>query len=792
MFRCSNNPTKSPPEKKPPAKSGVALWSTPKHPLPEAKAFSEYPWLQKLSSWSSAGCGEDQPYQPRFMGDFGVGNGHTFALTGYGCPLNSLHSMVGPTYQKYDTFFPDTWIEASEGDHSKKLQVKAGYVHRVKQTPIVMTQERFTGWVMLTLTFAPRRSSEEDPLHRSMLRIIVVKHLEGPAISNIKLKIVNAENVIKTKRTGRWLSPTSQKPDDEALLIKELKPKQEVVAVYAYVLSRTDEEKSKTLEALQKAKPFSLLKDTHAYWVKRLSRAAQLQTPDPRVNDLYEGMLVTTAVQQAYLGGVSPMSHYTRIWTRDCAGPVRFWSRIGWLEDVHKLLSYYHHAAAKSGGIRNSYALDIPLEPKPKEPDWSKLEPLEKRSAAEGPSYVPLMFLWYLRASGDEAFIKARYPMLKYALTGQSISKEGRLPFSGDETYRTAMAMTLGWPLDFDFVGCCDSANSSFLFVAAAEQLADIAQKIGHKEDVNWFREKAKLVRTSTERDFWLKDKKFYRPFLMRKEPAKVYLPYEDVSTKPIWSGYHSPKVGQALEHIKTLDKLLGTLGPVWQSPLSKKHHNYLNQGVTKGIYTGMKLGYVLYNFASMEHNAAKDAFNQLGKAASPSGNYGEYLILDDFSALQIIYDKKGGKVGDYTARYRPWEGAINIDAMVFYLTGFQPDAPNKAMSLAPRLPNGWPEMTWKGLRVGKQLFELKVSDNGTQRTLTVSLQEGSSLDLRLAMSLPDVRVEKVTVNGTVVSQDVYRIWKPFARARLELPQQILSKGKPVQVIVTYKPNTKK
>ena len=73
--------------------------------------FDDIPALADSSVHFGEGCGEDQSGDPGHMGDFGIGNGRVFALAGYACPLNTLHTMAGPDYQQEASFYPDTWFE---------------------------------------------------------------------------------------------------------------------------------------------------------------------------------------------------------------------------------------------------------------------------------------------------------------------------------------------------------------------------------------------------------------------------------------------------------------------------------------------------------------------------------------------------------------------------------------------------------------------------------------------------------------------------------------------------------
>ena len=123
--------------------------------------------------------------------------------------------------------------------------------------------------------------------------------------------------------------------------------------------------------------------------------------------------------------------------------------------------------------------------------------------------------------------------------------------------------------------------------------------------------------------------------------------------------------------------------------------------------------GYTLRAMTDIGYSHAMAAFNAVALSLSTSGNLGEVLVFDDHSGLTIIYDQ-GGAVGDYTAKFRPWEGGIVLDAVLKYLIGFMPDAPHGVFRIRPHLPNSWPFARYTGLRMGNARFDLDLHRTDT------------------------------------------------------------------------------
>ncbi len=766
-----------------PALTDPVLWDDPAVELPGADYFTQRPWLLDVSSWSAPGCGDDQPNEARYMGDFGVGNGHTFALSGYACPLNTLHTMAGPDYQQEADFFRDTFMQLGP----EAPAVMDGRMFRVRRTGILIAVEKTENLELSTLTFAPFGSGDSDPVNRSIVRVVVVRNVSSNPVSGIKIVSTDAglaNASLARERRLVLLDPVDG--DAENFDLGDLDPGREKIVVFAYVMWMRDTgSPDETITALRATDIDGLLEATRDEWRRFIDGAARLESPDHRVCDLLEGMLVTVRNQTAWLGGVSPMSRYSLMWIRDTAGVVRFYLKMGLFEQARAILDYYHLGSVLRGDIANALDLDYDPPDPPLEPDWASMPPFEGRTAGEVPSYLPLMAHWYSQATGDASLVDEQYEFLRRALTAQDVDSQGLIGFSGDETYRGAMSMAFGLDLEPDYAGLCKSANSSFLFGAASEALAVEAEAKGSTDHAAALRARAQLVREGADAHYWTAGG-YWAPFLYIDDPANLPPPFEDVTTKPLWTGYTNADNECARENLVNVMAQIGRRDGFLQSPLDERYHDYLGFDVSKGVYTGMMPGYYLTNLALSDHPDAEKAFNALAVAPSPSGNFSEYQVYDDYSVLQLIYEPSGS-LGDLTARYRPWEGSVSLDGLVTYLTGFEPDAAHGAVSLAPHLPNNWPGMKWSNLRVGDMHIDLELTELGGERRATVTPSSPGTLLVTLALPLGNATVRRVVVNGESLDKDSYTLWGPFGTTRVCLDPIEATSDQPLDVTVFYR-----
>jgi hypothetical protein len=759
------------------------LWDNPHIELPGAAFFQERSWMLDVSSWSAPGCGEGQANEARYMGDFGVGNGHAFALTGYACPLNTLHTMAGPDYQQEADFFRDTYMQLGP----EPPEVIDGRVFRVRKTGIVIVVEKSEDLELTTVTFAPfGAGGDNDPVNRSIVRVAIVRNLGSQTMNGVQIVSTDASLATSSlERDRRLVLLDPGEGDPEAFELGDLAPGEEKTAVFAYVMWKRDGgSPDETIAALRTTTIDDLLEDTLEEWHRFVDSAAKLESPDPRVNDLLEGTLVTVRSQTAWTGAVSPMSRYSLMWIRDTAGVVRFYLKMGLFEQARAILDYYHLGAVMRGDIANALDLDLDPSDPPPEPDWASMPPFEGRTAGEVPSYLPLMAHWYSQATGDSGLVDEQYQFLKRALVAQNVDSQGLIGFSGDETYRGAMSMAFGLDIEPDYAGLCKSANSSFLFGAASEALAVEAEAHGYDDDAESLRARAQLVREAADRHYWTEGG-YWAPFLYIDDPGNLPPAFEDVTTKPLWTGYTDADDERARENLVNVMAQIGRRDGFLQSPLDERYKNYLGFEVSKGVYTGMMPGYYLTNLALTDHPDAEKAFNALALAPSPSGNFTEYQVYDDYSVLQLIYEASGS-LGDMTARYRPWEGSISLEGMLAYLTGFEPDAAKGAVSLAPRLPNNWPGMKWSKLRVGDILFDLELSELGGERRVTVTPSGQATLLVSVSVPLGKVSIKRVIVNGERLGRDDYTLWGPLGTTRVRLEPIEATSDEPLDVTVIY------
>ncbi len=687
-------------------------------------------------------------------GGYGTGNGWTFALLGLADPLNTLHGLTTPTYERGVRFF---------GDYSLKLRPEGAEAAADFETeqaawslsaPVVLTRATLGELRLDTVDFAP--ATDDAVLRACFIRVLTVTN-DGEADSSPVTLEVAPENKVTSPSEGLLVEDNTERVlltafTDAAGVVdgKRLTrgiPTLSAGASLELVLVHCGAAGTEPV-ALPAVDAGALLDSTAAAYQAWESELVQLDLPDARVADFVDGMKMSLRVQTTSGGASCPMSQYTRTWARDNIGPALALLTLGAHDDVAAMMDYIYGATMLAGDFKNSYDADLDLSELPDAPDWDALPPLSVPVAAETPSYMVWIYGAWEQHTGLTARAAERWGWLRRAMMAQGFGEQGHLPFTGDETFRAAMNAAYGYDIDHPHHEDSWSANSTLLWLGAERHYARLAALLGADADADAeaAASKRELVE-ATLHDTYLLDDGCLSALQWREDGVVHPAPFEDVATKIYWARAHGDDDDFAAG---TLSCLLGRLGVApgrLQSPLHKLTEQSVFLPVDGPIYTGMLPGYTLSALTRAGHPEAADAFDVVDLALGTSGQLQEYQLGDDDSGLTIFYDPSG-TLTDYTAKFRPWEGGIVVHAVLDYLLGWEPNATAGSLALRPHLPNDWPELTAAGLRIGGDRVDVTLTriEHGTR--VTVTSHAASALTLSLRCDVSDAATSSLRVDG--------------------------------------------
>jgi len=733
-------------------------------PSLDSAFYTENPGaFARISGWTTHVEGRERP-DTGHRGAFATGNGKVFGLFGMTDPLNTLHGFVGPTYEKDPRFYADHSVGLALGSGERTLYFDEEWIVSSLSAPVVISRGRVdvdAGSIELdTIDFAPW--TEEQDARDCLVRILLIRNAGEETMSGIEVR-AEAAVVTSAGEGGAMVHRVGDKRmltqfigvdstfdhDTLSVGLDSIEPEEEVQLTLVHC---TQIPEGEVLEPIPEIDSAALLRETvEAYqaWEEDL---VQFDLPDPMVSDLLDGLKLTLINQTSQAGASCPMSGYTRTWARDNVGPALGLLALGAHEEVAGMMDYIYGAVLLAGDLRNSYGAALDLSDLPEPPDWDSMDPLSGRVASETPSYMVRIYGRYFLASGDLERARERWGFLRRCALNVGFGEDRLLAYTGDETFRAAMNASFGLELEYPHHEEHYSLNSNLLWLGSAHDFELLGTALGHDEDVAQLGEiRAEMEAAVSEH--YLLDDGCLSAFVAQDDLEPWPAPYEDEAFKVTWSGWLEGDEELAQDSIECLlERARREPGRV-VSPLDPRYvnHNLLPAGI--GVYTGMLPGYTLSSLTAVGHSEARDAFDALGVSASTSGNFQEYYIYDDHSGLSIVYDTSGF-VQDYTAKYRPWEGGINAAAVMEYLTGFEPNAPEHSFEIRPHLPEPWPEMTIRNLRIADDRFDLALErvESGVRVRLSSRASQPYDVTLRWDAA-PEQGAPEVTLNDDSVAE---------------------------------------
>ena len=699
----------------------------------DAPFYAEHaPAFSRMSHWATHVEAGDRP-ETRELGAFAVGNGHIFGLLAMTTPLNTLHGLVGPTYEKRDRFFGD-YVIRLEGDDGP-FYWDEEWAGQSLSAPVVVTRGVSGEIVLDTVSFAPWTELDAN---RCIIRFVIVTNGSAEPTGPLEVRLHTARATVPTDDGGmfevlgeRGLVTTFFDGDvthDDRLLVASI-GSIEPAGSYELAMAQCAQDGTEP-QAVPTFDPAELLDQTGEVFRAWESQLVQVDLPDPMVADFLDGMKLTLKLQTTDQGASCPMSGYTRTWARDNIGPALGWLALGAHDEVAAMMDYIYGGVLLGGNLGNSYDADLDLSDLPDPPDWDAMGPLSGRVASETPSYMVWIYGAYYLATGDLERAEDRWGFLRRCTLDVGFEEERFLPYTGDETFRAAMNASFGLDLEFPHHERSFSLNSQLLWLGSARHFVTLADALGETAD----REAALEISAemdSTVRSRYLLEDDCLSAFIDRQDMEPWPAPFEDEALKVTWAGWLGPDDPFAADSIQCLLDRVGVAPGVVQSPMHEIYAGMSVLDAQEGVYTGMLPGYTLSALTAIGHPEAEDAFHAMRLSAGTSGNFQEYMVYDDRHGFTVIYDATG-IAQDYTAKYRPWEGGINLAAALQYLVGFEGDAPRQHLSLRPHLPEGWPGFSVHNLRVGDERFDVTVTATDSGAVIEVASRASTDYTVSL------------------------------------------------------------
>lgn len=674
-------------------------------------------------------------------GGHSLGNGVVHAWVGIGEPDPlTWHEIVGPGYDKVDGYFADVtwqvWIDGSPWTPARMRQ------WGVRNTGVVVTQLSDDEHEVVFVDFAPWTRAAwvgetHDAAEASLVRLVGVRS-EAASVA-VRASIAGRPDA-QIMRAGRRFARLSAIAEesvivDGAVVIEASGAEWELApASFAMAFGESVEARDTALAALDGAGALSLAQGTYDRWRGWRQAGARLESTIPKLDAFVDEVAVQIRAQTAKSGATCPMSRYGKTWLRDAWGPVSAFAALGLHDDANAMVDAQWRAIVARGDLANSFEADVPFA-EADVPDFAALGPLEGRVRAEGPSHLVLDYDELARWSRDDTRLLARWPLLMRAATRQAVDEQGLLPFSGDETFRTAMAVALGFAISETFEDGYRSLDASALLMRATSMLAKHASRLGRDSDAALLVGLHARLREALDATYRRDDA--FLPFVDGRG-VLAEAPFEDASLKPHILGLLDDDRALAVASLDAMWRAIGTVDGFVVSPVHERNRTFavIAPMAAYGLYTGMSPSHWLSATSRFDHALADDALDAIGRVVSSSGSIEEYMAFGDHSSIAISYSEHGTS-GDYTARVRPWEGGLTLRSVLDALARPEPDydAEGELLRLVLRAVESPSRWALRGLRVGDDVFDVEVDAEGPGESVFVVTHVDGVGAVRIAMT---------------------------------------------------------
>jgi hypothetical protein len=707
-----------------------------------AELLKDRAWLTDLYSWTKTFDLENEEVEANKTGAYCIGNGRAFALIGLSAPLWNWSNLYGASYQSPE--LGGLRMEITRGGQATLTpKQKIGWLRR---SGVVKVRAEGKGLTVESYDFAPVTASEESSWNNPPVLVRLVHILNtGDRVESdldVELKVQPTWNSrLAQKADGRdlMLDQPPNRPKkrtiwrlaafnnksarvwDDALhySVPTLQPGGETWAAFFLLAADSTSENRSQAEELRKRNPLALLDQTHAYYEDWFAKGTTF-SGDAKVADLFEIESLIFKSQQAHSGGFSPLIGYSYTWIRDNNGPIRWFLKTGHTREARRAMDFFYGVASTSGALLNSVKVDYALDYHRK--DLSKIHV----EHSETPNWIVLQHWWYYQTTGDIELVRARWNYLKRCVEGQ-MNVDDKYFFHRDETYLWCLEGRIFNHVPFPnyyLSTFAFSTDSSFELVAAADYLAYLGKYLEMDKDVSSLKKLSERVRAKTEETYWNEKLGYWAPAQSLLGP--IYnSPFANILLNPLWCGYARNDLDPLGETPKASAKAVRAYKSAY--PFLGREDGFWKTTPTVDFFVGMNPGQLLYGFCKARLPWASTVYPAVLKTASPSGDFSE------------MYDGKyqpwnPPALGKGTSgRVRPWEGGLNTESLLEYLTGFSPDAGNGRVVFAPHLPENQQAFEAQNLFVGPTKVSFFLKRLGSKKWMvTLRLNRGEQLSVTM------------------------------------------------------------
>lgn len=699
-----------------------------------------------LSTWKS-----DLTHHDTFM----IGNGRVSAVLGWGGQINDMGWILGPYYENgFDraeqdglSYFGTQIVRLVIAGRNQEVNFEKGFIGRVRKTDVIVSRiDNGKGIQWDTIDYC-------SPDKNIITRLFILQNIGSEKFCQTMLEAswqkpdeidvpwgrgkskspayysftdpstgirINEVSVMDSQKRNRTLSAAfnvyaEYQYEKAYISIPQLEPGEAFCFVECMVISSNGSVDATKHKDVFERCPEDLL-DTITNWKTWSASGATVRSSEQWFDDLIDSVKVWCRAQQSSHGVFSPMLFYTDGYVRDCNGPFRLFLRLGMTDECVSIMNFFRKAAIYNvknkensifSGVNNiRLDLDEFIDSENDDVDWNSVDP----GKAEIPCFLILWHWWYWLYTNDLSYAKRDWQLLLRCLDSQHISDRNCICFHGDETYKFLIRKKYtGVDHPFYEIMFSDeeygSFESSALFLYALDAMNRLAAAMDKTVELVKYNTIGKKVRKSLDVNFWDDGDQCYR-MACGGRSGSLANPHTIALVEPCWieavacngnTVLDTDKV--RLSWQKSLD-FLETQGWNHAAP-------YIN--VTNGHIPGL----MLCGATRFGKEAIGNIIEKAKSICTPAGAYAEMYSQFDSAGARGYHGKAWG-------RLRPWESGINVESMIFAITGFRIDGEGNSLCIDPYLPEDWTFFSICDLKCIGTILDLKLEKTGEKSKCTI------------------------------------------------------------------------
>lgn len=428
------------------------------------------------------------------------------------------------------------------------------------------------------------------------------------------------------------------------------------------------------------------LTDTIQHWSEWSNSGSLVKTSELWFDDLLDSAKIWCKVQQSAHGVFTPMIFYSDAYVRDCNGPVRLFLRLGMFKEVEGVLDFFKKAAIFNrlnnidepySGV-NNIRLDVDNFPEGIDIDWSQVDP----GKAEIPSWIILWNWWYYVQTGDISYIEKNWSFLIRCLDSQNISSDGFICFHGDETYKYLGVAAFTGVDRPQYVKMFDSDENKYssleatvLYMYAYDAMKTVAIKLNREDSLKYLETSLKHMADNIEKIFWNSTDNCYC-MAYGGEGSTFENPHTIVLSTPCWLDAFT----DASDTVLNTERKRAS----WEKSFDfLEKEGWINASPYLPVTDGHLPGFMLSGAAIYDPSKVNQVIEKVKTIATPAGAFAEFYTHFNAEGARGYHGKAWG-------RLRPWESGVNLESMLFAITGIRFDYIGNTLIVNPCLPDGW------------------------------------------------------------------------------------------------------